>query len=995
MPFVPDRVTRLHFRPDTSPPRRDAQVSPQVAGRNDAFQVLPSGTSYTVHMPDLPQVSPGATPRFHPTIAPAPHFRSNKVTSPPVLPENDSFSVISGISSSTLRVPGAILAPPADVMGSVGRLYHVMSVPAEMSIDGWRQIFDLSHDAMRDYVARSTPGNVTAMVIDQMTKDHESFALNMVTGASRAALELFTETSAGMITPEALVLGVAGKGLSVMRPELTALAKRAVATLPEEVKRLTIYRYNQPELYKALAEQTQVDLALRREVAANAARPIIKLSKADQQIASQFMRGKLPATQTPLHVQAAVKNAADLFVEWGKEAVETGRMSPETFEFYKGRYLPQLYRSFEEGKGVARGLATKPTRLDLERFKTKHDEFGLRWQNGQFAKSQVKKFPLKEFGTMEKAEAARDAFAATLPEKAKILERFAPISDEAKLALGSIEEAGYPTAKGLAQLGHDVEMTRFFKKTASNLEWVVGKGSPQSGDAALRGFVEMPSEKKFGDLAGKLVHPAIADDINEITRIRPAWQRVYDSLISKWKFGKVVLNPGAHFRNTFSNTLLLDLSGVELHEQPRLMLSAVDQIRTKGIFYQEARAKGLLAADFVSGELRAAKKQALNGTGSWLDRIGAFAEDTTGIRHLKHGADAIAEGAAKVYQTEENLFKLAKYIKERELGNTIEGAIQHAEKWEFNYGKVSKLIEMVRRSPVGSPFITYTAKALPRVAETAIYNPLRLYKYHVLFNVIEEHAKDALGLSDADIETIHRTSRGSVLVLPMRDRYKNPLVLDLSYILPWGDIGEQGGPYIGGLMQLPPVSPPNGPLKAVAETMVNHSMYTDKEIWQGSDPPGVRLRKVSDYLLKAFLPSLTPGDFREGEAFFKGGYSFQKIADSIGPPLNPMGPRPDYFGRLRDPFLVAMDTILGVKIFPVDLLQKKRFEITTAKRLTQEARLSLRKVLNNKGASLSYKAAKVDRYIETSEKIWKDVKEHQAGGTPRFRRYDKLSGDNP
>lgn len=487
------------------------------------------------------------------------------------------------------------------------------------------------------------------------------------------------------------------------------------------------------------------------------------------------------------------------------------------------------------------------------------------------------------------------------------------IPEATRLKMGEIKEAAYPTAKAIAQMGHDVEIAKLFSKVANNPAWASSK---PIGD-----FVQLSgTPKKLGLLAGKYVHPEIARDINELVRMPGTAEKIYMDLLSKWKFGKVVLNPATHSRNMMSNAIFLDLSGTSLEKQPGLLVKSLTEMKKKGKYFQEAKEADLLGHEFVGAEIQ-----------NLLDNFSKPARTVFG--KIIEVAKSLGNKAGNVYRKEEQWFKLAKFIDGREKGLGVKEAAKEAEKWGFNYSKISPAIRAIKRIPLGSPFLTYASKAMPRLAEVAAKNPLRLYKYEMLFNSIEKVAQQRLGISDDELKTIKRNARGKVVIMPKRDHAGKIQTTDLSYILPWGDIGEQGG-----MFNLPPALSPGGPLKAPLEVGFNKSTFTSKPIFLEADSKKEKIKKSVDYLYKAFFPSFAP----PVPGLTKGGYSTSKLIAGVKG-------TPDYHGRVRKIGTVLADVFLGLKASPVEPEQLKKFEKIILKKETNEILSDAKKRMRNKG----------------------------------------------
>lgn len=621
------------------------------------------------------------------------------------------------------------------------------------------------------------------------------------------------------------------------------------------------------------------------------------------------------------YTKAEVKERLNAFIE---QKVATGEITESQAKAFtlSGRNGSGDLRRISQGSGSPESASLSPSNPQLEpKLKTSpfsSPGISMPAEGSSFATSPIKQFgskPIRIIGQRFKQRG--------------------DIPEDVRTAMGEIKEPAYPVARGVAQLTHDVETAKLFNNVSKNPEW---SSSVPKGD-----FVQISgTSKKLGSLSGKYVHPEIARDINDIVRVKGTAEKVYGDLLSKWKFGKVVLNPATHSRNMMSNSIMLDLSGVDLVSQPRILSKSLSELRSKGAYYKEAKDANLLGSEFVGGEI-----------GKLLDNFEKPAETTFGklLNVVRETGDKVGD----IYQAEDQWFKLAKFISEREKGATVKEAAKEAEKWLFNYSKVSPAVDKLRKSPLGMPFITFTAKAAPRVLETAVKNPLRLYKYKMLFNAIEKIAQEKTGITDQEIKTIKRNSRGQVVVLPFRDDAGNPQTVDLSYILPWGDIGETGG-----FAKLPPALTPGGIVKPLIEAGANKSLYKSTynpfnqrkaQIYLESDTVGEKTKKVVDYIYKAYAPSFAPG-----------GYSFNKVKSAVNK-------EPDYHERVRSVATVLADTILGIKINPAVASEMSKFEKILLKSERDEILSSVRSQVRDPRLSADQKTEVRRRAREKIERL--------------------------
>ncbi len=793
-------------------------------------------------------------------------------------------------------------------------------------------------------------------VPDPQTK---SAYLNFMLGLPKTTLDIGTEFASSFLDPEVVLLTGAGKAVGKFarspagKSAMTALRGKT----PDWIKRPFTYRFGQPAEYVDLAEAriSKIHEGMRRAQEAGV-ELTAGLSKHEQWQLGELMHGRgwdkvysgdLAAKATK--ARGIIDDLSDALVEEGTKSGFINKNLATTIKTNKGKYLPRLFRIFEDKSilkkirdkeitfgqalGEEVGLGAKLTKLGLD--ENQISAFHRLDPEGKTALLKhlgVKKIPV---GIVPKIK----------PAKLKIdfLKKKKDLSEDYRKALGEIETPGMPAAKAIMQMTHTVETAKLFNSIAKNPNWA----SP----AYKEGWVMLEGKKAFGNLSGKWVHPEIARDLNDITRIPGTAEKMWGKALGAWKFGKVVLNPATHSRNLMSNSILLDLSGIDHIEQMRLLPRALKELsKGKGSrYYNEAISPeaDLLGHEFIGGEVKTLMSQ--------------FGPEDASEHILPKLFKLLtvkpARGMAKLYQAEEQWFKLAKFMSGREKGLSIKEAAREAEKWIFNYEKIAPLTRTLRKMPLGSPFITFSAKALPRAIETGLKNPVRLYKYEMLKNSFNTIAQRELGLSDTEMSTIKKNARGQFILLPWRDMNDLPQTLDLSYILPWGDIGETGA-----MHGLPPAfSIPGGPLVPPAiELGANVNIYRkslggDPDIWKETDLPMEKFQKKIDHLYKGWMPSFAPPI----PGLTPGGYSAHKLISSIH--AAGMLPEPiaeavqarksDYFGRIRSIPTVIMDVIFGLKTFPQDPELLERFDVLEVRKHKADIIKSVKRSMRDQGLS--------------------------------------------
>lgn len=407
------------------------------------------------------------------------------------------------------------------------------------------------------------------------------------------------------------------------------------------------------------------------------------------------------------------------------------------------------------------------------------------------------------------------------------------IPDDVREAMGEILEAGYPTAKSLVQLNQAVERARFFGEVAG--KW--------AKDTVEEGFSKLPDVKTLGKLMGKAVPTPIFDDIQEIIRVKSPAEKALSKVVGGFKFSKVILNPATHARNIMSNFILNSFEGLS-PTRLDIYARAAKQIATKGDLYQEARKVGLGLDTFASREL----KDILLGP-----------EGATIGRKFGDSWKKIVNNLGDIYQKEEEFAKMAQYIFQRGKGLNPEDAYKVAERATFNYAQVTPFIRRVRESIWGFPFVTFTYKATPQVAKTLVTKPTKISNIGKIKTAIENQA-DLKELTRERASEPEWVRDGFYIKMPIKDKFGRSAYLDLSYILPFGDLIT--GNYLERDIRREtglPESPAEAAIKklpfinVVRELGRNQDFFGNKIVREG-DSLDKQLGDVFRHIMRTYLP---------------------------------------------------------------------------------------------------------------------------------------------
>jgi len=651
---------------------------------------------------------------------------------------------------------------------------------------------------------------LTDMIPEPQTK---SALLNTALGIPKTSLEVVADMAPTFIHPDvAIGAGVLkGAGKAAATPAAKKVFTKLGEKIPEGVKKAFTYRYGQPKEYVDIAEQAEINMRVGTERVGEVGKTILNLPKKAQQNIGSYLKG-----DTAIKLSEGEKVAADAarveFKQLGKDAVELGLLDEATYLANVETYLPTMYRVKELGKGAKLGTK-KPTRMNLDRFKKKQD-----------------------------------------------------LSPEVREAYGEILEAGYPTAKGLMQLNQAVEKGKMFQKVSQTPTIATG----DKVIAESKGFVQLPTTPKLGKLSGSYVDPAVADDLNAMIKEQGPIAKQYKKLLSMWKFGKVVLSPSTHARNVFTNAFWLDVSGVGPAKQAKLLPKALKEMKSKGLFYKEAKKQGLIGTEMVGADVMRLQEDYLTGSMG----NSPFELVKKGLNYAKRAANKMGDA----YQGEEQVFKLAKFMDNLAKGMGKKEAALEAEQWIFNYSKISPAVKAARETVI--PFATYFSKAIPQLAKAIVQNPLGVYKYTQFFESLENVTAVQNDVSKAERRAIK--DQYDVNIIPGKRKDGRFQTLDLDFLTPWGEAAQLSSAGI------PQPFTPSGPLFALNNALISHyDPFLKKPIFKESDPMEVKIKNTTDYLGKALLPNLTPGmpGIKSG---FRGGYHFQELTDALrGKPSYP------------------------------------------------------------------------------------------------------------
>lgn len=571
--------------------------------------------------------------------------------------------------------------------------------------------------------------------------------------------------------------------------------------------------------------------------------------------------------------------------------------------------------------------------------------------------------------------------------------------------MGEIDEARFAIAKTLHAMVHDVEVGRYLewlahnyaKKEGETIPGAVVNASERYADTFKPGeWVKVPDSKiqgtgvaKYGTLAGRYLPGPVWNDLRQTVngQFKP-FGDTYSKLLSFWKTSKTALSPAVHMNNVMSNFVMADWHDVTAGHTAkalRIILGA-HGLDGKGVLGSAGNA----VARTVGASDREASREIMNryldsggNIGSWatnevankqiepllaameaeLAATGGQSQQAqvgvmSAMQHLlmlrlpsayeamkgsKPGKAVGTEASTimDLYQNEDEVFRLASWLKSKEEGKTDMEAGKIARRSFMDYNINAPWVQALRNSAL--PFVSYSYRAVPMMMEIAANKPHKLMKLMLLAGAL-----NALGVmlsggdDDKERKLLPEEKAGRIwgmvpklIRMPWNDANHSPVYLDIRRFIPVGDVLDVGSNHSA--IPLLPMMTPGGPLVMLGEVLLNKTGFTGKPITLETDTAAQQVVKVMDYLYKAFMPNVLglPGTYASTGVF------------------NAINGKTDAFGREQST-AQAMASAFGVKLasYPADVLRKNEMSKAQAQMMEIDRNISaLKRQRQNKSIS--------------------------------------------
>ena len=550
-----------------------------------------------------------------------------------------------------------------------------------------------------------------------------------------------------------------------------------------------------------------------------------QLSTDERKVLYNLLEGDIKFNVVPKDLAKIGKKARNQITKITQMYIDAGLITEETALRNIERYIKRSYGGKEVSKiGSelrARGVLEKITPREWVNSFSKTKAFRINNQGKLVRLNEHKGWEL--FGNVDQVKGVDKVgadFEKATPELAKklandpkkankdILTARWEYTKQERLGMSEIEDGAFAIMETGRLMSQTLPRYKFYADIAAQ---TFTKTAPTSDEIAKLDLVRVPDTKRtgtiqftYGELAGKFLPREIYENIFQINEIaagpkKPLYKG-YRALNQIWKASKTAWNPTVHVNNMVSNLVLLDLVDGSASLLPAAVKAFKDQNAGKSVkILEEASGLGVFSSNVVKRELDVLDPSKLKPAYYKIDPKKNVFDNAVGVSDFIY-KDLILKnkfGLQKLsdyYALEDSIFRLALYMDRKNKGYNKVQAAQDARKSFIDYNIQAPGINALRALP--TPFLAYTYRVIPILAETAVVRPWKFAKYAVLGYMLNNLGEIlGEGAPEAERAAMTEEQKGKIGGLPFLP-HKNIKIpskdastyINVTRFVPGGDI---------------------------------------------------------------------------------------------------------------------------------------------------------------------------------------------------------------
>ena len=550
-----------------------------------------------------------------------------------------------------------------------------------------------------------------------------------------------------------------------------------------------------------------------------------QLSTDERKVLYNLLEGDIKFNVVPKDIAKIGKKARDQITKITNMYIQAGLITEETALRNIERYIKRSYGGRDVSKiGSelrARGVLEQITPREWVNSFSKTKAFRINNQGKLVRLNQHKGWEL--FGNVDKvkgvdkvgeeAEKATPQLIKKLandPKKANkpIVTARWEYTKQERLGMSEIEDGAFAIMETGRLMSQTLPRYKFYDDIAAQ---TFTKTAPSTDEINALDLVQVPDstrsgtiQKTYGALADKYLPREIYENIFQINEIaagpkKPLYKG-YRALNQIWKASKTAWNPTVHVNNMVSNLVLLDLVDGSANLLPAAVKAFTDQNAGKSVkILEEASGLGVFSSNVVKRELDVLDPSKLKPAYYKIDPKKNVFDNAVGVSDFifkdlilknKFGLQKLSD----YYALEDSIFRLALYMDRKNKGYSKVQAAQDARKSFIDYNIQAPGINALRALP--TPFLAYTYRVIPILAETAVVRPWKFAKYAVLGYMLNNLGEIlGEGAPEAERAAMTEEQKGKIGGLPFLP-HKNIKIpskdastyINVTRFVPGGDI---------------------------------------------------------------------------------------------------------------------------------------------------------------------------------------------------------------